>query len=242
MNGRVSQLVGNAIDLFRHGGVEVVMNRFGEVWDSRQVAFGLKRDISSAHLAPDANFPLHIRPLRADDVATLLQLPVDADAADETAVGVRRRMINADLPGCWVAAAVEDDRPCYMQFLFDHHSNAALLKFFGGDFPPLAPDTALLEAAYTPPHERGQRVMAAGMCRIAEKAEGLGVRYVVTFVGDDNLASLKGCERAGFVPYLTRTVVFRRLRRSTVFNPLTPSDGYPLPLPPETARKQTPRD
>ncbi len=241
MLSRLSQLVGNAIDLFRHGGVEVVADRLGEVWNSRQVAFGLKRDMSGDHLAPEANFPLHIRPLRADDVATLLQLPADAGADDEIAVGVRRRMIEADLPGCWVAAAVGDDRPCYVQWLFDHHSNAALLKFFGGDFPPLAPDTALLEGAYTPPHERGQRVMAAGMSRIAEKADGLGTRYVITFVGDDNIASLKGCERAGFVPYLTRTVAFRRLRRTSLFDPLTPSDGYPLPLPPERAGTPTPR-
>jgi hypothetical protein len=46
--------------------------------------------------------------------------------------------------------------------------------------------------------------MSAGMSMIAEKATDLGARYVVTFVGTDNIASLKGCERAGFLPYVDR--------------------------------------
>ncbi len=65
-------------------------------------------------------------------------------------------------------------------------------------------DEALLENAYTPVNYRGMGIMAAAMALIAERAAEFDARYVLTFVGVDNIASLKGCERAGFLPYLVR--------------------------------------
>ena len=40
------------------------------------------------------------------------------------------------------------------------------------------------------------------MAQIAERGTDLGARWVITFVTVDNIPSLKGCQRAGFVPYL----------------------------------------
>jgi RimJ/RimL family protein N-acetyltransferase len=44
--------------------------------------------------------------------------------------------------------------------------------------------------------------MAAAMAQIAERARDFGARKVLTFVATDNIASLKGCQRAGFHPHL----------------------------------------
>nr|CAD6619098.1 N-acetyltransferase [Rhizobium sp. Khangiran2] len=77
-----------------------------------------------------------------------------------------------------------------------------------GGFPRLDEDTALLENAYTPPSHRGLGIMSAAMALIAERAASFGARYVLTFVGTDNVASLKGCQRAGFEVHLIQ----RRLR------------------------------
>ena len=44
--------------------------------------------------------------------------------------------------------------------------------------------------------------MASAMAQIAARAADGGVRWVVTFVDEANTPSLKGCERAGFAPYL----------------------------------------
>lgn len=71
--------------------------------------------------------------------------------------------------------------------------------------------------------------MPAAMAQIAEKGAAVGARYVCTFVGDDNIASLKGCEKAGFSPYLTRTITTRlfNLSKRIVFTDST--NGYLLP-------------
>ena len=89
---------------------------------------------------------------------------------------------------------------------------------FNGIFPELDADTALLEGAYTLIEFRGQRMMSAPMSLIAEQARSVGARYVITFVGDDNTASLKGCYRAGFATYLERHIRWRMLRPSVMFS------------------------
>jgi RimJ/RimL family protein N-acetyltransferase len=45
------------------------------------------------------------------------------------------------------------------------------------------------------------------MALIAEKADTLGARYVITFVAPDNVPSLKGCQRCGFSPDLLHRLV-----------------------------------
>jgi len=69
-------------------------------------------------------------------------------------------------------------------------------------FPQLQPHQALLENAYTPPAYRGYGIMSAAMALIAERAADFDASEVLTFVAIDNIASLKGCQRAGFNPIM----------------------------------------
>ena len=85
-------------------------------------------------------------------------------------------------------------------------------------FPQLAANEALLEGAYTPASHRGLGIMPAAMSLIAEKAETIGARYVITFVAQNNVPSLKGCQRCGFAPDLLHRQVrlgFGILRRDS---------------------------
>jgi RimJ/RimL family protein N-acetyltransferase len=92
-----------------------------------------------------------------------------------------------------------------------------LRAYFKGIFPRLAPDEALLEGAYTPAQYRGLGIMPAAMARIAEHGVAIGARWVVTFVSDDNIPSLKGCDRAGFSPFVRRVERWKGLRRTLTF-------------------------
>ena len=47
--------------------------------------------------------------------------------------------------------------------------------------------------------------MPAAMSKISEKAKDLNARWVLTFVAQDNIPSLKGCYKAGFKEYLLRS-------------------------------------
>ena len=118
-----------------------------------------------------------------------------------------------------MAVDQRNNTQCYFQWLMGPAHNAQIQAFFQESFPLLRPHEALLEGAYTPAQYRGMGIMPAAMAEIAERAAEIGARYVITFVDRLNIASLKGCKKAGFNPYVERhdaQLLFRSKRSFTL--------------------------
>lgn len=193
---------------------------------SDQTAYGLKRDLDVDHTAPEALIPIGVRLLRDTDVPHVLESSASLGLEEKWDRNQRLRLLESGAGTCYVAVTAED-LPCYVQWLFGAGDNAFLQDHFNGTFPVLDSDTALLEGAYTPTAFRGQRIMSAAMSLIAERGRDLDARYVITFVGTDNVPSLKGCKRAGFDVYLERQVNWRMLRLTVTFGPAAVRSGLP---------------
>jgi RimJ/RimL family protein N-acetyltransferase len=174
--------------------------------------YGLNRDLAVPIANPAAKIPILVRRLEPRDVAALLSYDAAAASAQEKGqekaeVAVRRNFLAKGAQNGFVAIDQRNGAPCYVQWLFGARDNAFVSQLKG--FPVLAPHQALLENAYTPPAYRGFGIMSAAMALIAERGAEIGARHVLTFVGLDNIASLKGCQRAGFNPLiLHRSVRF----------------------------------
>jgi RimJ/RimL family protein N-acetyltransferase len=110
-----------------------------------------------------------------------------------------------------------------MQWVVAASENYRLKEIAGNLYPPLQPDEALLEGAFTPEAYRGLGIMGAAMALVAQRAANHGARWVITFVDEQNAASFKGCVRAGFSPYLRRRERFRVFHRSVSFEPIGPA-------------------
>jgi GNAT superfamily N-acetyltransferase len=189
---------------------------------SDSASVGLRRDLRVPHAAPTAKVPIQVRPLTSDDQLAWLDVGETGLSDDQVYARLgQARLLRSGLRTCHVAVGA-DGTPCYMQWLILSNQNDQLRAFFGNLYPRLAPDEALLEGAYTPEDYRGQGIMAAAMAQIAERADQFGARWVVTFVDERNAASLKGCARAGFVPYVRRDERFRLFRRRVSFTPVVP--------------------
>ena len=211
----------------RAGELGVLRDELGRRLWSDWTHYGLARDLDVAFDAPDAKIPLEIRPLREDDVPKLLGM--DADYVSDRGPYVRMHRLNfvgSEIGTCYVAAT-DGDEPCYMQWLMPARQNDRIKEYFKGIFPRLAPDEALLEYAFTREDYQGKGVMPAAIARIAEKAREQDGRRVITFVDHLNIPALKGCERAGFDPYLIRVDSWRLFRRRVRFRTLPPGTPYP---------------
>lgn len=170
---------------------------------AQQRSYGLRRDLQVPFSAPSAKIPIAIRVVTDGNVPFLFpnaNTPVSPQ--DEQELAWRRQMLASRTATCFVAVDQRNGDPCYVHWLFKAAQNATFAKH--RNFPILKPDEALLENAYTPPNYRRMGIMAAAMARIAERAADFDARYVLAFVGVDNIASLKGCKRAGFFPYIVR--------------------------------------
>lgn len=215
---------------------------FGEIgsilrtkaWSTER-ALGLSRDLAVPFQAPEALIPITVRPIQPADVRVLLNVSeAGISVAERRDRTMRLHLLDAGFTSCFVATTV-DDQACYIQWLIPPAENDLLRASFNGLFPPLADTEVLLEGAYTPVAFRGQRIMPAAMALIAEKAAGFGANRVLTFVGEDNIPSLKGCKRAGFSPSLRREAIQRLGHRRMVFTPLPAGTPYafdtqPAPL------------
>jgi RimJ/RimL family protein N-acetyltransferase len=163
--------------------------------------FGLRRDLRVALEKPSAKIPILVRPLENRDLPSLFFDNIaEKDNAERLEVAWRRAFIDKGAPGGFVAIDRRSETPCYVQWLLSSRDNN-FIQMLGG-FPPLEADEALLENAYTPPAYRGLGIMSSAMALIAERAEEFAARYVLTFVDEQNIASLKGCQRAGFHPHI----------------------------------------
>jgi len=162
--------------------------------------YGLLRDLSRPLENPQAKIPIHVRPLKIEDLDILLPLTTDLEASERQQIAWRRHFHKKIPKGCYVAVDSRSDTPCYMQWLLSAKDNPALARF--KCFPVLKKNEALLEQAYTIPSHRGLGVMSAAMAEISALASGFDARHVLTFVDENGHASLKACQRAGFEPYL----------------------------------------
>ena len=178
---------------------------------------------------PKANLDIKVRPLESRDADIIFGRELEkASGNDKYQLAKRSQLYQYDVPTCYVAVT-ENDEPCYMQWVITSDYNDQIQEFFKGTFPILQPNEALMEYAFTLPDWRRNRIMSEAMSRIAEQAFMSGVERLITFVGINNIGSLKGCKRAGFSPYNLSIHKWRLFRPSTEFVSL-PDNGENLDL------------
>jgi GNAT superfamily N-acetyltransferase len=225
---RLQNLANAVVVGMRSGDVRVVADELRRRLWSDWTHYGLSRELDAPFVAPDAKIPLEIRALRESDLPKLLGMNADYVSARGPYVRMHRlNFAGASIGTCYVAAT-DGDEPCYMQWLMLASENDGIKRYFKGIFPVLDPDEALLEYAFTREDYQGKGIMPAAMARIAEKAQSHGARRVITFVDHHNVPALKGCQRAGFSPYLIRVDRWRLFRRRVNFRRLPPGTPYPF--------------
>ncbi|RUT34593.1 GNAT family N-acetyltransferase [Arsenicitalea aurantiaca] len=202
-----------------------IANRLSAGLHARHRAYGLVRDLDIPLETPRARIPISIRPLEPADIPVLFSLDQPGlDQKERLEIIWRQKFLESGFPGCFVAIDERAGTPCYFQWLLGAAENDRLAPL--KQFPALGRNEALLENAYTPIAYRAKGIMPAAMAMIAERARDFGASRVITFVGEENMPSMKGCRKAGFAPYLLREQTsfgfgtFRAVR----FTPLAADD------------------
>ena len=224
---RVRKKARFAFHLLREARWKALADAFRQKMWSSTTTWGLRRDLTIPFPAPDAAIPITIRPVTDADIATLFDLH---DSAISDAEREERRdrisMIEQGLPFNYVAVT-EDDVPCFFQTVLYASDHDTMRAVWGNLFPRLAAHQCLIDGALTPEAFRGRKIMPAAMARISEAAIRPGITEAITFVDLDNIPSLKGCIRSGYLPACYRHIHWRFGRNTTTFTPV-PADT-PIP-------------
>lgn len=204
----MKNIVVRIFDLIKKGEIKFIIDGIAKRIISKNEVFGLRRDLNLGFQNPDALIDIVIRPFRDEDQ--------DSFAMDLQNDG----LVEKKIPNCYVAVNTEDV-PCYRQWLMGPKQNVKIKEFWGKAFPVLKEDEALLEGGFTIPAFRGKGIMPAAISRIVDKRDDLEIRWVITFVGIENIPSLKGCQRSGFYPYIIRKEKWLMFKQTVVFENIT---------------------
>jgi hypothetical protein len=208
-----------ALALARHGRWQNAARAAGDrVWGSR-VYFALRCDLERLPPRRPAAVSLTMTPR---DCATFDGLERElprTSGSDYLEVLLRLRTCEAGIRELFVADGAVAE-PAYCQWLVRPHDQWPLHEHAPGRYSALRTDEVLLEGAYTFLAYRRQGAMADGMWQLLARARDEGARAAITYVADDNRASLRGCAAVGFEPdHMVRAD--RRLGlRSTVLLPV----------------------
>jgi RimJ/RimL family protein N-acetyltransferase len=167
------------------------------------VRYGLCRNLAASIEQPTSEIPISVRPLQDGDLALLFAYDRKLDAGEKKEIAWRLAFVEKGARDGFVAIDTRNGTPCHVQWMFGPAD-----KRLNG-MPALEAHQALLENVYTPPCYRRRGIMSTAMALIAQCAAERGAREVLVFIPHDNLASLKGAQRAGFRPVMLHRSVRR---------------------------------
>jgi GNAT superfamily N-acetyltransferase len=181
----------------------------------------LRRDLERPLVTPRSKIPIAVRAADDGDGPRISALLSELSGGEGSA---RKRFLDRGIGTCYVAVNAQGDI-CYMQWLVGPEHNDLLAS--STNLPILGDREALLENAFTPAAFRGQGIMSSAMAQIAERADAIGARWVLTVVREDNLPSIKGCVKAGFEPYMLKLDGWRALQHQIRY--IDPPPDYAIP-------------
>ncbi len=113
----------------------------------------------------------------------------------------RKIFYDQGLANCYLARTKITNEPCYIQWMVSSKDMSLSKGRVRDCYPPINQDEVMLEHAYTFKKYRSQGLMGSVMVKLADRAKAEGYQQMITYVETDNVASLKGCEKAGFHKY-----------------------------------------
>jgi hypothetical protein len=190
---------------------------------SERLSFGLVCDLSKIPPARSPKIAVVMHPCTPQQFTGFADEFGRVSGNDSVEVDQRVLLCDAGVPGLHVATTPEG-RPIYAQWLVDSGNQSAFHRATHGQFPDLAQDEALVEGAYTFVDFRRLGAMGEGTRQLLVKAaEGGGARCY-TYVGIENVPSLRGVANAGFdLDHICVTAV-RAGRRHVLRRPPLPRE------------------
>ncbi|MCX7546947.1 hypothetical protein OS188_03165 [Xanthomarina sp. F1114] len=192
--------------LIKDGKAKYLWTAFLNRLNSKEIAFGFKRDLSVPYKKPRTLKPITIREFKKEDEVFFVDNPNNG-------------LIN-NFHTCYVGIT-KDEIPCARVWLIDSSQNKTLKNTWGERFPQLKADEVLLENVFTVPKYRGMGVIPAFLYDVAEKSRELGAKYAITFGEVKNINTSRSYDYAGFTPYIVRTVSYFLFIKSIKYEELS---------------------
>ena len=187
-----------ALLLLKLAGARVFFRQLRRQLCSIVTFIGLERNLEADNVPLPARIEYTVRLATAKDMEDIFQRAKTESKESTHELLHRWWFYESGFHNCYVARTVTTGEICYIQWILSPDDGKVVSQMFRSKFPTLKKDDILLAKAYTFEKYRGNRLMPSVAVKSPEVARNDRFKRMIAYVDQNNIASLKALERAGF--------------------------------------------
>lgn len=189
-----------AILLIKIGGPKLFLHQLKRQIYGKATFLGLEKDLETNNVHVPCLVDYSLQQATESDMEEMLERSKFEGKGSVHELLQRKWFYESGFRDCYVARIADSEELCYVQWLISSTDDHAMKNGFASRLPRLKEDEILVENAFTFEKYRGKRIMPSVVVKLAEIARNKGFKRMLVYVREDNMASKKGFERAGFRP------------------------------------------
>jgi hypothetical protein len=164
----------------------------------RYAFWGLQKNLQTNNAPVPCEVKYSLQLASEKDMQEMLEMAVSEGRDSAYELIGRKLFYDSGFRDCYVARSVDTNELCFVQWMISQENCQGLDRGFRNMLPKLERQDLWMENSYTFKKYRGKKVYPSVLVDLAEIARNKGFKRILTYVREDNIASVKGCERAGF--------------------------------------------
>ena len=159
---------------------------------------GLQKNLQTNNALVPCEVRYSLKLASDKDMQEMLEMAVSEGKDSAYELIGRKLFYDSGFRDCYVARSADTNELCFVQWMISPKDCLGLDPGFKNMLPKLEQQDLWMENSYTFKKYRGKKLYPSVLVELAEIARNKGFKRIFTYVREDNIASIKGCERAGF--------------------------------------------
>jgi ribosomal protein S18 acetylase RimI-like enzyme len=184
--------------LLKIGGVQMFFPQLTRQIYSRDILFGLEKTLSAEGVQVESRLLYTLCKATEKDMDEVLSR-VKTESKPATHELIERKWFyECGFHDCYIARTIDTGEICCIAWLLSVEDNDSITRDFQNRLPGLKKDELLLENCYTFEKYRGNDLMPSVVLSLWGIAKARGAKRLVTYVRQENVASLRVFEKLKF--------------------------------------------
>jgi ribosomal protein S18 acetylase RimI-like enzyme len=164
---------------------------------SRDILFGLEKDLGTNDMPVSSRLPYTLQKATEKDINELLALAKGESKGSIHELLERKWFYENGFHDCYVARTKDTGALCFVAWLVSKKDSDTIGRGFAKRLPVPKDGEFLLENCYTLEKYRGNGIMPSVIRQMWDIARSTGYKRMITYVRQDNRASLRSFEKLG---------------------------------------------
>jgi RimJ/RimL family protein N-acetyltransferase len=199
---RIREEIHFMIIILRMVGPVFFLKRLRRQIYSKSTEIGFSLDLTKYNIPQvEASIKYSLRPATKEDMGEVLQRSKAESKESCYHLVMQMWMYEDGYHNYYIARTADTNQICFLQSIIYPQDISMAKGRFKNVFPKLKEGEAIIESSYTFEKYRGNRLHPAITTDLLRLCKERGLKRMIAHVTKDNIASIKGTERAGYTQF-----------------------------------------